>query len=159
MPAQVKFTMKKSSAVTIPMSGANGIKKSVCFTGYIDVGDELCWWQLLDVDDGFGSLCHQQTLSFNIGVGHQQPKDVTNIEIMSLTSKNCHQESWSKIKSTASTCHQHPLVTKIYVAVYRLFSMKKSQNLATKYKWDSEHCSNTKTNYGNAWCRGTIVQI
>ena len=32
MPAQVKFTMKKSSAVTIPMSGANGIKKSVCFT-------------------------------------------------------------------------------------------------------------------------------
>ena len=29
MPAQVKFTMKKSSAVTIPMSGANGIKKSV----------------------------------------------------------------------------------------------------------------------------------
>ena len=113
MPAQVKFTMKKSSAVTIPMSGANGIKKSVCFTGYIDVGDELCWWQLLDVDDGFGSLCHQQTLSFNIGVGHQQPKDVTNIEIMSLTSKNCHQESLVQDKvnsihlSPTSTCHQN----------------------------------------------------
>ena len=40
MPAQVKFTMKKSSAVTIPMSGSNGIKKSVCFTDYIDVGDK-----------------------------------------------------------------------------------------------------------------------
>ena len=36
------------------------------------VGDEICWRQLCDVGD-------------------QQPKDVTNIEILSLTAKNCHQ--------------------------------------------------------------------
>ena len=57
-----------------------------------DVGDEMCWRQLWDVDDGFRRFRHQHPLSFKISVGHQHPKDVTNIEILSLTSKNCHQD-------------------------------------------------------------------
>ena len=55
-----------------------------------DVGDEMCLWQLWDVGDGFGCFCRQHPLSLNISVGHQQPKDVTNIEILSPTSV-CHQ--------------------------------------------------------------------
>ena len=39
-----------------------------------------------------------EALSLNISVGHQHPKDII------------------KIKSPTSTCHQHPLVTNIYVA-------------------------------------------
>ena len=45
------------------------------------------WWRLLEtkcVGDSFGSFCHQHSLSFNISVEHQQPKNVTNIEILSL---------------------------------------------------------------------------
>ena len=64
--------------------------------GYIGVGDEMCWRQLWDVGDGFDRFCHQHPLSFNMtfcNVGQQQPKDVTNIEILSLTSKNCHQDT------------------------------------------------------------------
>ena len=60
-----------------------------------DVGDEICWWQLWDV--GFGRFCHQHPLSFNISVGHQHPKDVTNIEILSLTCKNYHQDKVTNI--------------------------------------------------------------
>jgi len=45
-----------------------------------------------DDDDLFGRFCHQHPLSFNISAGHQHPKDVTNVEILSLTSKNCHQD-------------------------------------------------------------------
>ena len=26
------------------------------FMGYIDVGDEMCWWQIKDVGDGFGNF-------------------------------------------------------------------------------------------------------
>ena len=66
-----------------------------------DIRDEMCWWQLWDAGDGFGRFCHQHPLSFNISVGQQHPKDVTNIEILSVKSKNCHQ---------------YPLVTNIYVA-------------------------------------------
>ena len=62
-----------------------------------DVGDEMCWRQLLDVGDGFGRFCHQHPLSFNINFGHQQPKDVINIEILSLTSKNFHQDKVTNI--------------------------------------------------------------
>ena len=36
-----------------------------------DVGDEICWRQLLDVGDGFGHFRHQHHLSLNISVGHQ----------------------------------------------------------------------------------------
>ena len=57
-----------------------------------NVGDEIGWRQLCDVGDGFGRFCNQHPLSFYISVGHQQPKDVTTIEILSLTSKNCHQD-------------------------------------------------------------------
>ena len=39
-----------------------------------DVGDEMCWRQLLDVGDDFGRFCHQYPLSFNISVGHQHSK-------------------------------------------------------------------------------------
>jgi len=50
-----------------------------------------CWWRMLEtkcVGDNFEML-------FNISVGYQQPKDVTNIEILSLTSKN-----WQRDKVT-----------------------------------------------------------
>ena len=43
-----------------------------------------CWWQ-------FWSFL---SLSFYITDGHQQPKDVTNIELLSLNSKNCRQHLW-----------------------------------------------------------------
>ena len=91
-------------------------KESICFslwktqkhqsstdssTGYINIGDGCwrrnvlattlrCWWR-------YGRFCHQHPLFFEISVGHQQPKDVTNIEILSLTSKNCHQDKVTNI--------------------------------------------------------------
>ena len=51
-----------------------------------DVGEEMCWRQLWDVGDDFGRFYHQHPLSFNISVGHQHPKVVTNIENRSPTS-------------------------------------------------------------------------
>ena len=51
-----------------------------------------CWWRFSPF------FCHQHPLSFKISVGYQQP----NVEILSLTYKNCHQ-----VKSSKSTCHQH----------------------------------------------------
>ena len=71
--------------------------------GCIDVGDEMCWWQLWDVGDGFGHFRHQRLLSFNISVGQQHPKNVTNIEIPS----DEFLESVTNIKSPTSSCHQH----------------------------------------------------
>ena len=59
--------------------------------------DEICWRQLGDVGDGFGHFRHQDPLSFIISVGHQHPKDVTNIEILSLTSKYCNQDRVTNI--------------------------------------------------------------
>ena len=55
-----------------------------------DVGDKICWRHFWDVGNGFGWFCRQHPLSFSISV-HQHPKDVTNIEILSLTPENCHQ--------------------------------------------------------------------
>ena len=66
-----------------------------------DVGDKMCLRQFLDVGDDFRRFCHHHPLSFNICVGHQKLNDVTNIEILALKSNNCHQ---------------HPIVTNIYVA-------------------------------------------
>ena len=73
-----------------------------------DSEDEVCLQQLWDVGDGFGRFC-QHLLYFNISVGHQQPKDVTNIEILSLTSKNCHQD-----KVTIIYVAHKMLVEKVY---------------------------------------------
>ena len=67
-----------------------------------DFGEEMCWRQFQDVGDAFGYFGHQHPLSLNISVGHQYPKNVNNIEILSLTSKID-----TKIKSPTSTCHQH----------------------------------------------------
>ena len=50
-----------------------------------DDGDEMCWRQLSDVGYGFSRFCHQHSLFL-------RPKDVTNIEILSLTFKNSHQD-------------------------------------------------------------------
>ena len=65
------------------------------FEGYIDVGDgcwwrtlvtdvgeEMYWWQLLDVGDVFGHIGHQHPLSFFITVGYQYSKDVSNIKFL-----------------------------------------------------------------------------
>ena len=54
-----------------------------------DDGGEICWRQ--DFGDSCGRFGHQHPLSFNISVGHQHPKDVTNILILSPTYLNCHQ--------------------------------------------------------------------
>ena len=40
---------------------------------------------------------HHHPLSFNISVGHQHSKDVTNIEILSPTPQNCHQHLCSQL--------------------------------------------------------------
>ena len=48
----------------------------ICHDGYIDVGDEIYWWQFWDDSDG---IRHQHPLSLNISVGHQHPKDVIQI--------------------------------------------------------------------------------
>ena len=45
------------------------------------------WWR-------FWPFFYQYPLSFSVTVGHQQPKDDTNIEILSLITKNCHQHLW-----------------------------------------------------------------
>ena len=63
----------------------------------------MCWRQLGDVGDGFDRFCHQHLLSFNISVGLQQSKDVTNIEIPSLKCPKIVTE----IESPTFTCHQH----------------------------------------------------
>ena len=68
-----------------------------------DVGDEMCWRQLLDVGDGFGRFCHQHSLSFNISVGGQDPNDITDIEILALTFKNCHQDEVTNIRLLATS--------------------------------------------------------
>ena len=65
--------------------------------GYIDVGDEMCRCQLLDVGDGFDRFCHQHPRSFNISVGHQHPTILINVEILSLTFKNCHHDKVTNI--------------------------------------------------------------
>ena len=49
-----------------------------------DVGDEMWWWKLLDVGDGFVHFGCQDTL-FYISVGYQHSKDFTNIHKTSLT--------------------------------------------------------------------------
>ena len=56
-----------------------------------DVGDEMCWWQLVDVDDRFGHFGHRHPLSFHINVRHQHSKHVTRTEILSSTSENFRQ--------------------------------------------------------------------
>jgi len=48
---------------------------------------------LVTVGDGFGRFCHQHHLSFSFSVGHQHPRDVTNIEILSPTPENDHQHN------------------------------------------------------------------
>ena len=62
-----------------------------------DVGDEMCGRQRRDIRDGFGRVCRQYPLSLNISVGHQHHKYVTNTVILSLTSKNRHQDKVTNI--------------------------------------------------------------
>ena len=61
-----------------------------------DVGCEMC--------DNFEMLVTVLTVFvtnilyfFNISVRHQQPKDFSSIQILSLTSKNCHQDKVTNI--------------------------------------------------------------
>ena len=58
-----------------------------------DVGDEMCWWQLKDVDDRFFHFGHPYPLYSYITVGHQllvHQLLVTNIQKMSKISKFSH---------------------------------------------------------------------
>ena len=56
-----------------------------------DFRDEMCWWKLLDVDDGLGHFGYKDTLSdvyqdlSYISVKHKHSKDVTNINKWSPT--------------------------------------------------------------------------
>ena len=45
----------------------------------------------LDVDESFGHFGNQHPLSLNISVRQQHTKNVAKVEILSSTSKNCHQ--------------------------------------------------------------------
>ena len=65
-----------------------------------DAGNEMCWWQPLDVGDGFGHFGYHHQLSFYISVGHQHSKDATKIEILSPTFKNCHHLKVTNITVT-----------------------------------------------------------
>ena len=71
----------------------------------IDVGDEICWWQLYDVSDGFDHFGHQHPLSSYISVGHQYSKDVTNIDVQRLVTEfkypmwRCHQHHYHRFLS------------------------------------------------------------
>ena len=50
-----------------------------------DVGDEMCWRQLLDVGDGFGRFRQQHPLYLNIGAGHRVgATDIQNISLNSV---------------------------------------------------------------------------
>ena len=63
----------------------------------------LCWWRTLVTkwfDDNFEMLatvsavfCHQKPQSFNISVGHQYSKDVTNTKKLPLTLSHQHLRS------------------------------------------------------------------
>ena len=61
-----------------------------------DVGDEM-WSDNFEMLVTVLAVLSPTSLSFNISVGHQQPKDVTNIEILSLTCDNCHQDKITNI--------------------------------------------------------------
>ena len=53
-------------------------------------GLHRCWWRMLEtkcIGDNFEMLVTVLAIFEN-----NRPKDVTNIEILSLTSKNCHQD-------------------------------------------------------------------
>ena len=66
-----------------------------------DVGDEMCWWKAYGVGDGFRHFGHYNPLSFYVDIGHKHLKDVTKIEILSPTSKICHQLRFTNITVTA----------------------------------------------------------
>ena len=66
-----------------------------------DVGVLMCWRQFQDVGDSFDRFCHQHFLSFNLSVGHQHPKDVTNIEMPSSSPENSHQHNLTTSKKNA----------------------------------------------------------
>ena len=44
-----------------------------------EFGEEMCWWQLLDVGDRFGHFDQEHPLFFYISVGHQDQESVANI--------------------------------------------------------------------------------
>ena len=87
-----------------------------------DVGDQICWRQLWDVGDGFGGFRHQHPLSFSISVGHQHPKDVTNIEILSPTPENSHQHKVTNIHLSPTSMWPSDVADKVMV-VMATFSM------------------------------------
>ena len=61
----------------------------------MDVGDEMCWWQLLDVCDdgpGFGNFGQQHLLSFYTSVTKNDGNFDTNIKKLSLTSSHQHHD-------------------------------------------------------------------
>ena len=78
-----------------------------------DVGDEMCWWQLWVVGDGFGPFLHHHSLSFNIGFLHQHPEDDTNIEKLSPTYNDQHRlatNSGSSLTSMSPVIKNTPFV-------------------------------------------------
>ena len=102
------------------------------------VGDEMCWRQLGDVVDGcwrwnvlattlrcwwrVWPFCHQHSLSRIdyplINVERQQPKVVTNIEILSLTFKNSHRDKVTTIQLSQDLCSPTSKPYNIYGPYY-----------------------------------------
>ena len=56
-----------------------------------------CCQQPWDIGDEVGRFRDQHPLSFNMSIWHQNSKDVTNIEILSLTPSNCRQHQVTNI--------------------------------------------------------------
>ena len=79
--------------------------------------DDMCLQQFQDIGDGFSRFCRQYYLSFNISVGHQHPKDVTNILEPSLTPETCHKHKF--INTYVAQLARSTLVTNIGDDMYR----------------------------------------
>ena len=69
-----------------------------------DVGDEMCWWQLSDEDDGFGHFSHKNHFSLNSSAKNQHSKDVT--EILSTAVNYRHQLSVTNITMSPRSLSQ-----------------------------------------------------
>ena len=113
-----------------------------------DVGHEMFWWQLWDVGDGFGHFRHQHLLFFNIMlfvIYRRVPtsKNVTNIEIPSPTSENCHQDKVTNIQLSPTWIHKHSVVTNIQLsATSRVIMMLMTTLSWSKFNVRHQHWYN-----------------
>ena len=99
------------------------------------------WRQLWDVDDGSGRIDHQHPLFFDISV-NQHSKDVTNIESLLSTPKNCYEHKVNNIHLSPTS--MNPFENKIHSITFSEFLDKyPGYNLASTYavnRGASQYC-------------------